>query len=90
MVTIDAMKKKDVVLFGAGKMGRKLLMLYGDELPFAAVVDNSEALCGKRLNDVMEGLPDCTNARLIIQPPSALAGWAQGNVCVNENRDVKL
>ena len=82
MMTIDAMKKNDVVLFGAGKMARKFLMLYEDELPLATVVDNNEALHGKRFCEVMEGLPVCTNTRLIIQPPSALSGWAQGNVCV--------
>ena len=48
MIDLDEMRKKRIVLFGAGKMAHNFLMLYENELPFAAIVDNNEALHGKR------------------------------------------
>lgn len=82
MIDLDEMRKKRIVLFGAGKMAHNFLMLYENELPFAAIVDNNEALHGKRFCEVMEGLPDCANARTVIQPPSMLTEMDCNQVCV--------
>ena len=82
MMKVDEMRKKSIVLFGAGRLARKLLLLYGDELPLAAVVDNNETLQGKQFCKVMEDLPDCANARRFIQSPFLLTRMDRSRVCV--------
>ena len=78
----DELRKKKIVLFGAGKLAHRFLSAYGDRVRLAAVVDHSEGLQGKRLCEVLEHLPDCENGRRVIQSPSVLKGMEMEKTCV--------
>ena len=72
-----------VVLFGVGKLARRLLRFYReDDVRLAAVVDNSRALHGRTLGEVLGNPSRNTNDAYVIQSPTMLQHMENHHVCV--------